>query len=59
MGQDVIQHSLVLTPLDTKLRAELYRLAVVVSEEIDETGNYSLVVRMRTAEWDRIMKDRL
>ncbi|EKE01103.1 MAG: hypothetical protein ACD_21C00213G0002 [uncultured bacterium] len=59
VGKEIIQYSLVLTPADAKLRAEFYRLATVVSEQMNEQGNYSLVVRMRPAEWSRVMKNRL
>ncbi len=54
LGKDILQRSLVLTHRDGKLRAELYRLAAVVSEQIDEEGNCHLVVRLPRVEWERM-----
>lgn len=56
IGKDMVQRMLVLSPKDAKLRAELYRLAAVVSEETDEEGNSHLIVRMPKNEWGRVMK---
>ncbi len=56
LATDVIQQTLDLSPMDGKLRAELYRLAVVVSEKMDENGHCHIKVRMPKKEWQRIMK---
>ena len=55
LGQDIIQQSLLLTPQDGKLRAELFRLDAVISEVVDEEGNYHLIIRMPKADWDRVV----
>lgn len=56
LGKDIIQKTVVLTHAQAKLRAELYRLAAVLSEEIDEEGNAHLLIRMQKMEWDRLFK---
>lgn len=56
LGKDIVQRALILSPMEAKLRAELYRLTAVVSEQTDEEGNYHLLVRMPKKEWERVMK---
>jgi GTP-binding protein HflX len=56
LGKDVTQQSIVLTPKDAKLRAELYRLSAVISEQMDDDGNCHLVLRMPKKEWERITR---
>lgn len=54
LGKNVIQRSLILTPKEAKLRAELYRLKALLSEHIDDEGNYHVVVRLPKAEFERL-----
>jgi GTP-binding protein HflX len=55
LGKDIVQRQLVLTPSDAKLRAELYQLGAVVSEQIDDDGQYHLVVRLPEMELTRVL----
>lgn len=56
LGHDIAQRAIVLSPQDSRLRAELYRLKSVVSEKIDEEGSYHLVVRLPKTEWERLFR---
>jgi len=55
LGEDIVQHSLILTPQESKLRAELYQLKAVMTEQIDDEGNSHLVVRMSKTELKRLL----
>jgi len=55
LGKDVIQQLLILPPEKAKIRAELYQLSAVVSEQIDEEGHYHLSVRLPRKELERII----
>lgn len=55
LGDDIIQRMIELKPTDAELRATLYQLDSVVSEEIQEDGSSQLVVRMPKAKWDKLM----
>ncbi len=50
----IIQKTIVLTHADAKLRAELYRLKAVITEQIDEEGNAHLLIRLPTFEWEKL-----
>ena len=54
LGQGVIEETLILHPKDAKLRALLYEKKAVVSEKINEQGNYCLSVRLPHNEWSKI-----
>lgn len=56
LGKDIVKRALVLEPGDAKLRAQLYRMQFIQSEEIDTEGRYHLVVKMPRVEWDRLSK---
>jgi len=49
------QYSLDLTPDQARLRAKLYELGVVVSEEIKPSGGWGLVVKMKESEFQKVM----
>lgn len=57
LGHDIVKRSLVLTPQDARLRAELYQLKAILSERIDDEGNYHVVVRLSKSELERIIKN--
>jgi GTP-binding protein HflX len=46
LGKDIVQRSLTLAPEEAELRAKLYNLDAVVSEEITEDGCCHLLIRM-------------
>lgn len=56
LGKEILQEKIILSPVQAKLRAELYRLSAVISEEIDETGHYHLLVRLPRKEWERLRR---
>lgn len=56
LGHDIVQRAVMLAPQDARLRAELYRLKAIVSERIDEEGNYHLVVRLPKTELEKLFK---
>jgi len=56
LSADIVQKSLTLTPNDARLRAELYQLKAVISEKIDEEGNFHLVVRMSKADIEKLFR---
>lgn len=55
LGKEIIQQTLVLPPEKAKIRAELYQLSAVLSEQIDEEGHYHLSVRLPRKELERII----
>lgn len=54
LGKNIIQRSLLLTPQEARIRAELYRLKAIRSESIDEEGNFHLTVRLPKAEFEKL-----
>lgn len=60
LGKARVSREEVLMPGETRLRAELYSRHAVITERIDEEGNYHLLLRMSEADFDRfINKGRL
>ncbi|HEX4046128.1 MAG TPA: ribosome rescue GTPase HflX [Gammaproteobacteria bacterium] len=55
LGKDFVEQPLTLSPEQAKLRAALYERDAVVSERIDEAGNYHLVVRMPHIEFEKFL----
>ncbi|OGT38571.1 MAG: GTPase HflX [Gammaproteobacteria bacterium RIFCSPHIGHO2_12_FULL_37_14] len=53
---DIIEKQIILSPKQAKLRANLYAKAAVVSEKVDDDGNYHLVVRLPRVELDKIFR---
>ena len=56
LGQDLIERQLVLSPADGRLRAAFYQLDAVLSESIDDDGNYHLRVRLPKAELEKLFR---
>jgi GTP-binding protein HflX len=56
VGEDMVNEELQLEPDQGELRAALYRLGAVLSEEYDENGSAQLSVRLPRADWNRLMK---
>ncbi len=56
LGQDMVDQQLKLRPAQGRLRAALYRMGAVSSEDYGEDGCSRLQVRMPRADWDRLMK---
>lgn len=56
LGKHIVQKSMILSPDHSKLRAELYRLNALVSERIDDEGNYHITVRLPKADLERLFR---
>jgi len=56
LAVDVIQESLVLLPTQARLRAQLYELGAVVSEQIAEDGRQQLDIRLQRSDLNRLLK---
>ena len=56
IGQDMVSEELELTPEQGGLRAALYRLGAVESENYTDDGMAHLQVRLPRADWNRLMK---
>lgn len=56
LGKDLLERRLVLTPQDARIRAALYQLESVLSETIDEAGNYHMVVRLAKTELEKLLR---
>jgi GTP-binding protein HflX len=56
LAVDVIQESIVLLPAQARLRAQLYELGAVVSEEIAEDGRQQLDIRLQRSDFNRLLK---
>ncbi|MCW5589483.1 MAG: GTPase HflX [Legionellales bacterium] len=54
LAHDYIVKKIILLPQEAKLRAELYHLGAIVSESIDETGNFLLSIRLAKPEYQRL-----
>ena len=56
LEKDMIEQRVTLTPMQAKLRAHLYARDAVITEKIDEEGNYHLVVRMPRVELEKLFR---
>jgi GTP-binding protein HflX len=56
LGQDMVNEAVALTPEQGGLRAALYRLGAVESEDYADDGTAHLQVRLPRADWNRLMK---
>lgn len=54
LGKDFIQLALILPPDNAKLRAEFYQTETVLSETIDDSGNFHLRIKLARCEWEKI-----
>lgn len=58
LGKEMVQKELFLTPKRAKLRANLYERGLVLSEDIDEMGNFHLLVRMPRSDFEKLFHSR-
>ena len=56
VGQDMVAEELHLNPEQGGLRAALYRLGAVETEDYSDDGVAHLQVRLPRADWNRLMK---
>lgn len=58
LNNSMVEETWVLTPAEAKLRANLYAQAAIVSEKMDDEGNYHLVIRMPRIELEKLRRFR-
>jgi GTP-binding protein HflX len=56
LGKDLVRRTLVLKPEEAKLRATFYAMEAVLSETIDDEGNYHLQVRLPKVELEKLFR---
>lgn len=56
LADDMVQGQLQLTPAQGKVRARLYELGAIQSEEYTDAGNLCLGIRMARSDYERIAK---
>lgn len=56
LHKDVVEKEFVLSPNQGKLRAKLYAHEAVISELIDDEGNYHLMVRLPRVELEKLFR---
>ena len=56
LNKDIIEQKVVLSPSQAKLRSQLYEHDAIVSEEVDDEGNYHLVIRLPRVELDKLFR---
>jgi GTP-binding protein HflX len=56
VGDEVFHETLLLKPEQSKLRAMLYEVNAVVSEEYLESGEVALEIRMQTSDFERVSR---
>lgn len=54
LGQEMIETTIILTPLQAKLRAQLYAQDAVISETLGDEGHYHLKLRLRRVELEKL-----
>ena len=54
VGQEMVETTVDLTPMQAKLRAQLYDQNAVISEKMDDEGHYHLQIRMRRVELEKL-----
>lgn len=54
IGQEMVEKTVELTPLQAKLRSTLYAQNAVLAERVDEEGHYHLLLRMRRVELEKL-----
>lgn len=56
LGKDMVTENVMLTPAQGKLRANLYAREAILVEEIDEQGQYHLVIRLPRVEFEKLFR---
>lgn len=55
LGEDIIERKLILTPFDAKLRAQLYQLNAVITENINDEGQSEILIRMPKTKLEKLL----
>ena len=56
LDKNIVETTVSLTPMDSKIRAQLYEADAVMGETIDSLGNYQLIVRLPKTTLESILK---
>lgn len=56
LSSDMVTKEVILSPMQAKLRANLYAREAVLSERVDEAGNLHLQIRMSRVEFARLFR---
>lgn len=56
LQRDLVEKQFILSPSQGKFRAELYERDAVVSESVDDEGNYHLLVRLPRVELEKLFR---
>jgi GTP-binding protein HflX len=56
LAGSMVHHTLQLPPSAARLRSALYRLKGIEQEGFSEEGNFVLQVRLKLADWNRLVK---
>lgn len=54
IGEELVEKTVELTPMQAKLRAQLYALEAVLGERVDDDGHYHLRIRLRRVELEKL-----
>jgi GTP-binding protein HflX len=54
LGEDIVQQSITLTPQEARLRAKLYQLKAVVSEQAMDNGDCLLTIKLAKSELEKL-----
>jgi len=55
LSGDIVEPELVLNASDGRLRARLYQLNAIQSEQLDEAGRFHLKLRLPLVDWQRFL----
>ena len=56
LGKDIVEREVILSPIQAKLRAQLYARQAVLNEQIDHEGNYHLHIRLPRMEIETLFR---
>lgn len=56
LGHDLVQRTLLLTPEDAKIRAKLYQLGAILSEQLLDNGSFQVTIRMPRTQLEKMFK---
>ena len=54
LGEEMVEKTVELTPMQAKLRAQLYEQDAVLSERVDDEGHSHLLIRLRRVELEKL-----
>jgi GTPase len=56
LGRQLVRKTVVLSPNEMKLRAALFAKNAVITEEVDEAGNYHLQIQLAQIDFDKLFR---